>query len=341
VGVLLVTTLACAEATTPQAYSGVQAPAITSTALRPTVEQAQVDVHLSGIQAQHTLDAVHGAQTATAEAQAAQIWALTITAEARAAEATATAWPLTVEAARAQATATAQAEAQATARAVAWEQATATAEARQAALSYQMTVEAWHVTLTAVSAEQAAVDAVRQEEIQRESLATRREQVVYPVRAFGPWIILLVLLVLLVYGVVHLVRVGDERGRVVKVEPHEREIILQSGMIVQPSRSPGAVLVYNQQRSLPPPSQEDQRETTRRAQIVEGLRALHPPASSGGRALPTSKINAMMKPTAAPPAKYSIRVVEPQRVGRWLADVRPKFMSTVIEGEVRDVDHEG
>jgi hypothetical protein len=244
-GLLLMLTMACAEVTTPQAYSAVQAPAITSTALRPTVEQAQVDVYLDGIRAQHTLDAVHGAQTATAEAREAQIWAITVTAEARAAEATATAWPLTVEASRAQATATARAEADATARARLWEQATATAEAHQAALSHQMTVETWGLTVTAVADEQAALNALRGEQLEREELATKRQRSVYPVRAYGPWVVLVVALGLLIYGGLRLIRAGEMRASAIQRDERGDAPLLAI-------RQRGQVIIYDGDRAFGP-----------------------------------------------------------------------------------------
>ena len=139
-----VLTLMACESSSATTYQN--PPAITSTALRPTVEAAQVEAYQSGIQAQHTLDAVHAMQTATAiaERQTATAEAMferqTATAVAAQQTATAGAIQATASAEAARATAT-QGAANATATATAWQttveaqqaMATATAEAQQAA----------------------------------------------------------------------------------------------------------------------------------------------------------------------------------------------------------------
>lgn len=113
-------------------------PAVTSTALRPTVEAAQVEAYRSSIQAQHTLDAVHAMETATALAVRR-----TATAEAVHQTATAVAIRATANVEAARATATQGA-----------------ADARATATAWQTTVEAQQAAATATAKAQQAADAV-------------------------------------------------------------------------------------------------------------------------------------------------------------------------------------
>ena len=65
---LLAASCATPPSTTPYGPVGPVPPAVTSTLLRPTVEQGAVDLYLSSIRAQETLEAARALQTATAVA---------------------------------------------------------------------------------------------------------------------------------------------------------------------------------------------------------------------------------------------------------------------------------
>ncbi|MBN1919879.1 MAG: hypothetical protein JW892_01435, partial [Anaerolineae bacterium] len=168
-GALLLLAVACEDSAYSTGYTA--PPVITSSALQPTIEQAQVDRYLSAIEAEETLRRYYADQTATAEARKAAEWQATMTADVQAWNMTVTAqareWETTATAIAWQTTATAEAQA----RAIVWENATATAQAIRTENDTRMTAVAWQVTQTAVAAEQAATDALRAEQLAREQLA--------------------------------------------------------------------------------------------------------------------------------------------------------------------------
>lgn len=315
IGIIFVTMIAlmaCESATLtpgPVAYN-VNPPMVTSAALQPTVEQAQVDMYLDAVRAERmqlearsTLEALSAYQTATAQAVHAtatqQAWLGTATAEVHQTTATAVAWQATTDALYAQGTATAQAAAQnATGTAAAQSaQATATVQVAQATATIEAVLFQQRATETAVAwASQATATGVAwvaqatataevvnsMATIQAASaesarLATERERITHPVLAYGPWVLLGMVSVLLLWIGYRFSKVMEMRARVMKMGPHEREIILLDDKVLQPNRGHYPVLDYVQPVAA---SLEDQRMTTARAQAVELMRASHTPVTT-------------------------------------------------------------
>ncbi len=379
-------TMACAETVTvtPGAQA-VARPAVTSTMLRPTVEQADVDIYLAALQIEeqqrqsnYQLSLLRNLMTATAQvvqATATQRAAdATATADIAHATATAMAWQTTVEAAQVQATATAGAQAAyatATAQAaVDYATATAIVEARQAtattmamqatatasAVMFQQqataTGAAWAVQATGTAETARTVATVQAANASKAYMAAERERITHPVRAYGPWILLGLFGMVTVVGVYRLFRVAEIRARVVKMGPHEREIVLLNGKVLQPTRGHLPILDYNRPEHTQPEavSDEAQRDTTARSQTVELMRAAHAPASNGdgvGRGLrPKAPTKPKMTARQAqqlmaqhiaqrhPEAYGEVRVVPAHQVRAWLDDVRPQAYRDALTHDV-------
>jgi hypothetical protein len=393
-------TMACAETVT--VTPGVQAvarPPVTSTMLQPTVEKADVDIYLAALQIEeeqrrsnYQLSLLRNLMTATAQvvqATATQRAAdATATADIAHATATAMAWQTTVEAAQVQATATAGAQAAyatATAQAaIDYATATAIVEARQAtgtAVAVQATATAaavmfqqqatatgaaWAVQATGTAETARTVATVQAANASKAYMAAERARITHPVRAYGPWILLGLFGMVTVVGVYRLFRVAEIRARVVKMGPHEREIVLLNGKILQPTRGHLPILDYNQPKHTQPEavSDEAQRDTTARSQTVELMRAAHAPTSpSNGRAVGRgrdgvgrgrdgvgrrSPTEAKPKMTARqaqqlmarhiaqrhPEAYGEVRVVPAHQVRAWLDDVRPQAYRDALTHDV-------
>ena len=229
--VLVLLAVSC-DSGTP-ASGGPVPPAVTSTLLRPTVEQGAVDLYLSSIRAQETLEAARALQTATAVAGNA-----TATRAAWDAAATRTAWEAT-------ATATAWA-ATATADAVAWSQA-ATA-----------TRSAWEVNATATAVYAAAVATAQAAQAEQARLEAERARLTYPVRAYGPWVLLLTAFGLLVWAGYRMTKAAEARVRAVPRDARGDAPILVlprpgGGIVVMdPDRSFGPATVVDREVEQPP-----------------------------------------------------------------------------------------
>lgn len=243
---LMLLATACSEtAYTPGV--GMAAPVVTSSSLQATVDAAQVQRYLEAIEAEDTLRLYHAQGTATAEARLTQEREAARLAQERQAQATATAWQLTVEAQQAAATATALAQAGAATATAQAQAATATAEARKQEAEARMTAEAWAATMTAVADEQAAVAAIRAEQVERERLATQRERIIYPVKAFGPWVLAIAALVVLLWGLFRFIGAAEMQLRAVRRDSRGDAplLIMQQGrhlMVYDADRSPGAAI---------------------------------------------------------------------------------------------------
>jgi chemotaxis protein histidine kinase CheA len=339
-------------------------PAVTSTALRPTVEAAQVAAYQSGIQAQHTVDAVNAMQTATAIAerqtataeavrerrtataeaahQTATAVAIRATASVEAAHATATqnaadanatatAWQTTVEAQQAAATATARAEfAQATATTQAVQ---ATSTAHTAASNATATAEMgyWQIHATATKAAANAIATAQTAQSRQAELAAKREELIYPLKAYGPWALLIVAVILLVYGALRMLKVFEDRKRV--VETGTGQILIVDGrQIALPTRQWGPVLDLDERPALTADHHE-QDATTRRDQLTSAIRASHPPAGAGGaRKSPTRQHQEAHQLLNAP------RALPPQRGFRGAPGLRRvvvmRKLDHAIQGDI-------
>jgi len=295
-------------------------PAVTSTALRPTVEAAQVEAYRSSIQAQHTLDAVHAMETATvlairrtATAEAVQQTATAVAIRATAsveaaratatqgaadARATATAWQTTVEAQQAAATATAQAQqaaATATARAEA-AQATATTQAVRAtstahvaASNATATVEMghWQIQATATKGAANAIATAQAAQAEQEKLRADRQRMIQPIMTYGPWALLLALVCVVTYGGLRLLKVFEDRKRVVETETGQI-LVVDGRRVGLPTRHWGPLLDLDERPALAA-SAAQQDDVTRRDQLTGAIRAAHPPAGSAGNRRPTQR----------------------------------------------------
>lgn len=237
-------------------------PPAVSTAYQATVEQGAVELYLSGIRAEATLQKVRALETATAVAARA-----TATAQAQAAMATRSAWEIqaTRTAWEASTTATAQARrATATAETAAWIQA---ATATRAAWELQATQTAVHASALATA------EAARAEQARLEA---ERERLTYPVRAYGPWVMIIATFALMIWAARRLTRAVENRIRAIPRDPRGDAPILvlplQGGgeVIVDPDRSFGPALEIRggvAQPQLAPP--DYQAAVTARDQAVD------------------------------------------------------------------------
>jgi chemotaxis protein histidine kinase CheA len=316
-GALALLLLACAETTlTPQTPPAV--PVVTSAALQPTLEQAQVDLYLDEITAQRrqrdaqaTLEHLYALQTATAVAQAgtatAQSQQSTATATAQQATATHQVWQVTLEAAYAQGTATAAAAATATAYARELANATATAEANRAALAAHQTATAWQSTRTVAEADYAATATVRSEQLERARLETRHAALVYPLRTYGLWVLGVLAAALLLWGGYRLLGVLELRLQAVQRDARgDAPLIpvrLPGGGLVwyDPDRSFGPAVVVDAagqvtQPALPPP--ELQAPVTARDQALDlAHRGLPRPQASRRRRVSPAQAARLLAPS--------------------------------------------
>ena len=334
---LLLFSLACgANEFTYNAGGSLAPPVLTSSALQPTIEQAQVERYLQAVEAEQTLRRYHAEQTATAEARRAAEWQATMTAQARA-------WDITVTAVAQAWAATAEAQA----RAIQWENATATAQAIRTENELQMTAVAWQVTQTAVAAEQAAADAVRAEQIAREQLATKREQLVYPVKAYGPWVILIAAVTVIIWGAWRLIRASEHRVAAVPRDARGDAPLLpvrtpDGGTIwLDPDRSLGPAIVVDGRGKISQPAlvaPEAQERTTARDQAIDLAHRGVPGTPATARRVTPQQAAALAQSPA--PAMGPVQVVNPGQVRAWLRDVEPLALqqALTLEGEVRDVE---
>lgn len=217
--ILLLLAVSC-ESSTPASYSyGPVPPAVTSTHLRPTVEAMEVERYAQAIQAERaksaaeaTLAVFWAQETAQAQERAA---AATATRTAWEAQSTATAWAATATAASHQATATAQAQsAAATATATSWA-ATATADAIAWAQAATATRAAWEIGATATRTTYEAVATAQAAQAEKARLEAERARLTYPVKAYGPWVLLAVAFALLVWAGYRLTLAGERRLRAI------------------------------------------------------------------------------------------------------------------------------
>ena len=344
-GALLLLAVACEDS----AYGTYTAPpVVTSSALQPTIEQAQVDRYLSAIEAEETLRRYYADQTATTEARKAAEWQATMTADVQAWNMTATAqvreWETTATAIAWQTTVTAEAQA----RAIAWENATATAQAIRTENDLRMTAVAWQVTQTAVAAEQAANDALRAEQLEREQLATKRERLVYPVKAYGPWVILVATVVVIIWGAWRLIRASEHRVSVVRRDERGDAPLIPvrtpgGGIVLlDPDRSFGPAMVVDGSGKVSQPAlaaPEAQERTTARDQAIDLAHRGLP----GGTAAPrrvTPQQAAALAQSPTPASLGPVQVVNPGQVRAWLRDVEPQALqqALTLDAEVRDVE---
>jgi len=278
---------ACADSHTAHSAAPIP-PAVTSTALRPTVEQAQVELYLHGVQAEETLAAVRALQTATAVAgratATAMAWQATATAQAIQATATARAWEATATAQAVQATATARAAS-----------ATATMDAILGSQAATATRAAWEMTATPAAAAVAAVATARAAQAEQARLEAERARLVYPVQAYGPWVVLAVVLALVAWGGYLLIRAGEARLRAIPRDARGDApiIITPRWKVVEVDRMFYSVL-DPENPLLPPPEQQE--GVTARDQAVDLVTRGLPPGKRPARSRVQAARRMMVRP---------------------------------------------
>lgn len=262
--------------------------------------------------ARATADALNAAGTAqalTMEATRAA-WSLNSTATAVAAEAKATAQAATAQAAAAHAEATRQAEIAHT-----------TATAQAAALAVQQTaqaVEAYNVEATRQAVERQA----------------QRERSTQALKAFGPWALIALGIVLLIIVGYHALPVLLARWRVIRRRADEGEplVMLERGAdgserIALPLRSFWHLFDTGDVPAAPPPELQDR--TAGRQQLSNVMLALTANRRNGKKRR-TAHRAALPRPAAAQlPAGAAIQIVEPDQVRPWIEDVETQLIEEV------------
>ncbi|MEA3309652.1 MAG: hypothetical protein U9Q70_09105, partial [Chloroflexota bacterium] len=272
---------------------------------------------------------------------------------------TATVWAVTAQAEAAHATATQR---------TAYEQATATQQAssehatvtQQAAyLQSTATVGAQRATETvaaniATATAQVAMttetfeNALRAEQLTRARLETRRAELVQPLKAYGPWALLIASMLLLGVALWKFTVVLTARQRVVETGTGLVLVLDENGHRTQlPQNNWGPVLDVKQPLSLPNPAQQD--EVTRRAQTVQAIKAQA--GSHGGRPRQAAQLlnqgrhGSQPQPTLRLGRVQSVRklnhaaqvgLVAPQLTTAIEAD----WKKNVIEGQYREVEND-
>lgn len=222
--------------------------------------------------------------------------------------ATEQAWSVTVEAAHAHDTATAQAQGTGTAQALIG--LTATVAARQTDVADQRTKEA-----PAIDAKNKALAA----QAESAQMAAEREQMTNGVIAWGPWVIVLIVLGVASYVVYRKSQIGtidrDQNGMMPGV------VLFHKGrkMLVSMDRMFAPVLELGRDGISAPRLTDDEHQegTTRRAQAVEAINALPPQAQKQGMGLMSQTFNTASRPT--------IEVMEAGAVRGWVDEAENKL----------------
>ncbi len=324
--------LACASGAGSTAGMLSAPPVVTSVALRGTVEAEQVDQYMLAARAQSTIAAVRVMQTVTAIAGQEEEAAAAV-------RATATAWAVTVEADRVKAVAEAEAEMARLAaadRRAAEEQRVAQATATIEAIIFQQqataTAAAWGVQATATVEAAQAIAIVQAAEVEIARLAAERERIVYPVRAYGPWLMLFASLGLLIWGMVRLVRAYEIRLRAIPRDERGDSpvwVFEQRGQITiyDPDRSLGPATVFERGIITQPmlTDADRQERITRNDQMVDlssrGLPGQRPPA----------RTRAGEQMSQEEPQRPRVRIVDAAAVRPWLQDVRPQVLGAITD----------
>src|SRR5574341_366002 len=295
------------------------------------------DPNVSGVQARATLEFVQAVQTSTAQAQYAAEWQATAQAAATqdaiqaayvaaqatdesiraAAEATQTqqVWSATATADSSQATATAAANATAV---------SIYGTATQAVLNNQATVEA--SSLQALQTAQAA-----QADMAR--LAAERQRTINKIQAAAPWIILAIAVPLVTYLAWIWGNTEALRRRAIPRDPRgDAPILILDGHgrrnVIDPDLIFGAVVSIGKggqpkAPALAPPDLQSQVKA--RDQAVDLVSRGLPGQAPRRRALPA------LTQSQPNPSLTNIRVVEPDEVKDWIADVSPRIQRRALQ----------
>jgi len=306
-------------------------PSALELAARETAEAQATRDTLRGM-ARATSDALALSQQATTQALDAQATAQALTVQATAVQATADAQNANAMATRgaANANATATIESQAVTAQAANANATATATREAATATIQAQLDS--ARATAVQATAASV--ARLEE---------RERITQPLRTFGPWLLILLAVVLLVILAFHGWRLFEDRARLVRRDPDEGEpiMILSRERIALPMRQFGSYQDMTQGQESAPllaPTVEAQAGATMRQQTSNAIQA----RQVGRVAQAKSKHgqSVVIPPSRAARREYHdpqlppIRVRDAQGLRPLIEDVRRQIEEGTIEGEL-------
>ena len=278
--VLTLVIVGCVSQPTMMGVAQAQPPKLGAEAsLQPTVEAAQVEQYLQAVQAQQTLAAIAAQQTAVAMVGFQHA---TATAQAR----EQISWSATATAEAVHATATAEARREAAyAEAV---RATATAEADRALLAQQLTItaEAWQMESTATAVAVHATATAEAARARREALAAKEAELTYPLRAYGPWVGLLIGLVMTIYGMLRFVKIKEARWGAIPRDPNgDAPIVIlptRDGgrTVIDPDLFLGPAIVVKQEVSRPQLGPDD--HLLRVAQADKAVEALTRPVLAEG-----------------------------------------------------------
>ncbi len=188
---------------------------------------------------------------------------------------------------------------------------------------------------------QVAAAALRAEQIRREQLATRREEIIYPVKAYGPWVILVAVVILILWGGTRMIRAYELRLRAIPRDARGDApvLILNQGrqlVAYDPDRAFGPATVFGDAVEQPQLAAPDvQERVTLRDQTIDAVtRGL----AGSKRQRPARQRAAQIMTRQPPPTiKGPIRVVDPRRVRGWLQDVTPQALRNALTIDA-DVD---
>jgi hypothetical protein len=136
----------------------------------------------------------------------------------------------------------------------------------------------WQMHATATKGAANAIATAQAAQAETQKLRADRQRMLQPILTYGPWVLLLALVCILVYGGFRLLKVFEDRKRV--VETQRGEILIVNGSRVgMPTRNWSPVLDIGVLPAIQPDSLQ-QDDTTRRDQITGAIRATHAPAES-------------------------------------------------------------
>ena len=171
--------------------------------------------------------------------------------------------------------------------------------------------------------------------IRQAELATKREELIYPLKAYGPWALVVLLAGLFAFAAIRFIKAAEVRARAIRRDARGDAPLLafpngRGGMLVyDPDRSFGPVAILDGEVSMPSLVDEDQQAAvTMRDQAVDlATRGVASPPRK--RSSSTRKRQAQrLAMTGAPPR---VQVIPPTKVAAWLQDVRPKALAMTIE----------
>jgi len=294
--VMLPLLISCASAGTqvPAAIPAMTAQAAAEAAWNAATAEAQM---------------THNAQDAIARATSDAL-AVQVTAQAMNATTTAVAQ-------EARATATAQAAIQA---------ATATAQAMNATA----TTWARNMTATAVAVDAQGTATAATATAQAIQHRSERERMTQPLQTFGPWMLLITVIIASGWTGYRFAQVLEARARVIRRKADEGEPLVlmerdENGKerLALPLRSFYAILTPGEQ-----PPDQFQDKATARQQLANVMLAQAQVGRSGARRLSAARV---ALPGTEGGTAPTVRVVEPDQVRPWIEDVRAQLVEEVTE----------